>query len=310
MKAAFVGVLALLATGALGCGGAHRHIATAPMLLTRAPPLPSHVELTKNIPCFGEHHPLISRQTLSRFHAVTALSCTEGTRIYPGRGQWAVLIRRISVGSVAGLQRYFEQPDAPNLPKHGGCTQNLVGVLVPVLVDAKGRWLVPQTPRDGCGHPLGYVYGKGEPRLHWRVVSVRKETLMVSASALAAHCSMGIKDLPGGGIGQLDPSSGGRLFKSAPKTMRVCIYRTPTNDFGNFVRGFALSAVQTRRLLRAMTGAGRSGSCPNERTFAVIGATSERWAEVELGGCWRVGRTYPEYAIGSADATVVRAILG
>jgi len=59
-----------------------------------------------------------------------------------------------------------------------------------------------------------------------------------------------------------------------------------------------------------MTGAAPRGSCPNERTFAVIHTKPELWAEVELGGCFRVGRTYPDYGMGGADPAVVRSILG
>ena len=102
------------------------------------------------------------------------------------------------------------------------------------------------------------------------------------------------------------------MFKSSPTTVRVCIYRTPRNDFevGNFVRGYPLGVAQTQRLLGAMTGAAPSGSCPDESTFAVIKAKPELWAEVELGGCFRVGRTYPDYGMGGANPAAVRSILG
>jgi hypothetical protein len=58
-----------------------------------------------------------------------------------------------------------------------------------------------------------------------------------------------------------------------------------------------------------MKGPAASRSCPDERVFAVVSAAEERWVEVELGGCWRVGRTYPDYGLGGADQSV-SAILG
>ena len=252
------------------------------------------------------HQHVAGPDVVRNFHAVTAVSCIDGNRTYPGQGQWWVRIRRVAVGSVAGLQRYFEQPSEHNLPQGGFCDDVARATLVPTLVDAHGHWLVPRVPVDGCGNPLA----GGAPKIRWHVVSVRKVRLMVSAAALAAHCAMSIKDLPAGGIGPLDSTAGGPLFKSAPQTVRVCIYRTKDFEVGNFVRGFSLDATRTDQLLEAMTGAAPSGSCPREQTFAVIAARPELWAEVELGGCWRVGRTYPDYGMGGSDPAVVRAILG
>ena len=273
-------------------------------------PLSAGAELARSVPCPDGHQRLVGPQTLRRFHAVTAVSCIDGTRTYPGQGEWQVQIRRVAVGSVATLLRYFEQPDQPSLPKGAFCDDVLHSILVPTFVSGGGRWVVPRTPTDACGSAPGN--GEAARQVHWRAVSVHKVRLMVSAAALAAHCAMGLKDLPAGGIGPLSPTSGGPLFRSTPQTARVCIYRTPPNDFeaGRFVRGFSLDASQTHKLLGAMTGAAPSGSCADERTFAVVDASDERWAEVELGGCWRVGRTYPDYGLGGADPAVVQAILG
>jgi hypothetical protein len=280
------------------------HGETAPQL-RYAPPLRTDLELTRHVPCVHDLRHRAGPKALRRFHAVTAVSCVEGTRTYPGRGQWEVLIRRVAVGSVAGLQRYFEQPSRHGIPKGVVCSGVLHVVVVPTLVDGLGHRLVPRTPLDGCGNPLG----AGPPSVRWQLVSVRKVKLLVSPAALAAHCAMEIKDLPGGGIGRLDPSRGGPVFRSPPKTLKVCIYRTHDFQVGDFVRGFRLDAAKTRELLRALTGAAPRGSCPAERTFAVVGAR-QFWAEVELGGCWRVGRTYPDYAIGSADPSVAAPLLG
>ncbi len=274
-------------------------------------PLGTEPELTNDVPCYEGHQRLVGRTVLRRFHAVTAVSCIEGTRTYPGQGEWWVQSRRVAVGSLSGLQRYFEQPNGPKLRKGEGCLLVARRIVVPTFVDGAGHWVVPRTPVDGCGQPLS-GYRKRLRSVHWRLVSVHRVRLMVSAAALTAHCAMGIKDLPAGGIGHLERTSGGPLFKSAPTTVRVCIYRAPPKDseVGSFVRGFPLDRAQTHRLLGAMTGAAPSGSCADQRTFAVVATKRDRWAEVELGGCWRVGRTYPDYGLGGADPPIVRAILG
>ena len=297
------GLGAAYAAGAFGGGSATSRA------VTKAPP-PDAAELTKDVPCLNGRQGRAGPDALRRFQAVTAVSCVEQFRTFPGQGQWEVSVRRVAVGSIAGLQRYFEQPDEPNLPTNGACTLNLVGILVPVFVDSRGRSIVPRTPVDGCGHPLGYSYGSAAPRVRWHVVSVHKVRLIVSAPALAAGCAMGIKDEPAGGAGLLEPAAGGPLFATAPRTVGVCIYRVESDfEAGSFVRGFRLGASQTHRLLGAMTGAGPSSSCANQRKFAVIVASPELSAQVELGGCWRVAR--PNLSgLGTADAAVVRAILG
>jgi hypothetical protein len=107
-------------------------------------------------------------------------------------------------------------------------------------------------------------------------------------------------------------SQGGPLFVSRPHTVHVCIYvvRGPDLEVGTFVRGVRLQPEQTRRLLRAMTPPGLRGSCPNVRTFAVVEAGPGLAVNMELGGCWRVVRPYPNNGYGSADPQVVRAVLG
>lgn len=228
------------------------------------------------------------------------------TQSAPCAGRWWVRVRRAAVNSVAALQRYFEQPDRPDLPKGGFCDDVLHFVLVPTFVDGSGNWLVPRVPVDGCGEALS-GHGRLTRAVHWKVVSVHDERLMVSAAALAAHCAMAVKNEAAGAAGQLGPSSGGPLFAVAPKTVNVCIYRTG-NAFqvGRFVRGFRLDPSRTRRLLGALTGGTPRGSCPDQRLFATVAANVA--AEVELGGCRRVSR--PNLGgLGSAEGAVVRAIL-
>jgi hypothetical protein len=269
---------------------------------------PAHdLELTRDVPCPAGKDQIGPKQ-LKRLMALTAVTCEQSFRTYPGRGEWQVLIRKVAVSSVSSLERYYEQPSKHNLPKGGGCLDNLVIVPPVAFVDANGHWLVPKTPVDGCGHPLP---GLERTHVRWHVVSVRKMRRLVSAAALAAHCAMAVKDLPAGAIGPLPPTTGGPLFAVTPTTVNVCIYRTPPGDFeaGNFVRGFALDASQTQRLLGAMTGRAPRGSCASQRLFATVGPRNEDGLQVELGGCFRVARSYRAYTLGSAEPGVVRAIL-
>jgi hypothetical protein len=95
-----------------------------------------------------------------------------------------------------------------------------------------------------------------------------------------------------------------------PRTVGVCIYRAPADNLavGSFVRGFHLTAVRTRQLLKAINGPGPKRGCPKQRNFAAfrVGPRIPE-AEVELGGCYRVER--PDRTAGTANPAAVRAIL-
>ena len=287
----------LLAAVALGIAAAAG--AFAPPSLSRA------LELTKNVPCpNGSPHP-VGPRFVRRFHAVAAVSCVDAFRTYSHSGQWEVLVRRVAVGSVSGLQRYFERPSRHHIPKGAICSDVLIVTVVPVLVDAQSRWLLPTTPRNGCGQPLA----GGPPNVRWHVVSVRKVRLIVSAKALAANCPMKV----GNTVAWARPreaTTGGPLFDRTPKRVRVCVFRTRPNNLGvgYFVRGFRLGPARTRRLLRALTDPGPRRGCPKQRNFAAVGGGPRSGATVELGGCYRVER--PDRKAGTAKPAVVSGILG
>jgi hypothetical protein len=275
-------------------------------LADRPPTLRTELRLTKHVPCLQGDEPRVGPDALHGFEAVTAVSCIYPIHTYPGQGQWEVRVRRVAVGSVAGLQRYFEQPDS-DLPKNAVCSAVLVGTLVPILVDARSEQLVPRTPVDACNFPLD----GGPPNVPWHVVSVHKIKQIVSQPALAAKCPMEWGNLVAVGAGPV--TRGGPVSAAVPRIVHVCVYRSPPNHFatGHFVRGFTLGTAKAHRLLRAMTRpAPPAGTCPKLRTFAVLGGPHRLGASIELGGCWRVARWYPQRGVGAANPAVAEAILG
>ena len=305
--------LALVAAATAGCGGVS--VAAAPAShpapqTTRPATLRTALRSAKNVPCLTGNEHRVGPGALRRVRPVTAVSCVDGERIYLGPGQWEVLVRRVAVGSVSGLQRYFEQPDRAKLPKGETCSDVLYGIVTPVFVDARGRTLVPRTPVDGCGAPLGWAsYGHGKTHVRWHVVWVHKVKLLLSAAAVAANCPLKWGNVVAEGEPRLRPGS--PLFAHAPRIVHVCIYRTPADHIavGDFVRGKHLDAAQTRRLLAALTRSPTSRRCAKRRTFAIVYAQPNEVAGVELGGCWRVVPGYRGRRPDTADAPVVRAIL-
>jgi hypothetical protein len=132
------------------------------------------IQLTRDVPCPGSTD-RVWPERLEQLEAVTAVKCGDGFRAYPGQGRWEVFVRWVAVSDVYGLQQHFEQPSEPDVPKNGLCLTVLERVVPVAFVDARGGWVVPRTPVDGCGHPLGFrTYGHGSTYVRWHVVSMRK----------------------------------------------------------------------------------------------------------------------------------------
>lgn len=298
-------VVVTVAAVAVGtAGGSPR-----PAVTTHPAPRPAPqtlVALTRAVKC--PQPTTAARAQLATFHAVTAVSCNTDFRELPGAGQWQVFVRRVAVAGVAPLQAAFERPDDP--PSTRGCTLDLQFVEPIIFVDAAGRTVAPTAPVDGCHKPQRQL-DVALAGVTWHEVSVRRVHQMVSPQAEAAHCAMQWKNenwLAGQMHGTV--SRGGQLFMRTPTTVHVCVFHIIGGDFevGDFVRGLTLSSAQTRELLAALTGAGPTGACAGQRDFAVVQAGGQ-WANVELGGCWRVQRSDLDPGTGAADAAVVSRLL-
>lgn len=298
MRRALLAVTLLLAVGGAYAAGAFGR---------GSPSLSADLRLTRHFACLDRNRHAVDRRMLRRFHAVTAVECIGGQRVYPGQGQWEVLVRKVAIGSVSGLQRYYERPDELNVPKRGAvCSGVLIGFAIPAFADAQGRWVTPaRWPRDRCGDPAGFP-----PNVHWHVVRVRRVRQLTSAAALAANCPMKVGNTVAYAGPPHNTRAGKPLFNHTPRTVGVCIYRTPADNLavGRFVRGFHLSAARTRRLLEVINGPGPKRGCPKQRNFAALGVGPRiPEAEVELGGCYRVER--PDRTAGTANPALVRTIL-
>lgn len=300
VAAVVAGVVSVTATG----GGGNSRLATEP---TQAPK-PSHdlVALTRHVTC-PQRPTTVPAGQLGAFHAVTVVTCGQEPRELPGEGQWLVDVRRVATDGVAALQAAFERPDEP--ATNGVCTLNLVAIPPLVLVNGTGRTLTPTAPVDGCHKPQ-QQFMAALRAVSWADVSIHKVRQIVSAQAEAAGCPQQYKNMTfvDSQMGT-HASSGGPLSPRTPTPVHVCLYQVTGSDFevGTFQRGFVLSGAEMNRLLVALSGAGVGGNCTAQRRFAAV--LGNGWATVELGGCWRVARSYPNSALGSANGSAVGAVL-
>lgn len=256
----------------------------------------------------------ISADTLKAFHAITAVTCSTDSRDYPGDGEWLVDVRKVAVAGVPALQAAFELPSQPLGSAAGGCTLDLVIAPPVVFVDAAGNSLAPGAPTTSCGKPLPQVLN-AVTAATWVEVSARKIRQTVTPQAQAAHCEMQwknenrITDEMGGP--QTD-GGGGPVFMHPATTLHICIYRDSGIDpeVGDFERVRDVSGADAVALAKALEGPPPTGTCHSQPEFAVVGAGPGSWANVELGGCWRVARNYPRFGTGTADRAAVSRLLG
>jgi hypothetical protein len=273
MRRALLAVTLLFAVGGAYAAGAFGR---------SSPSLGTDLRLTRHFACLDRNRHAVDRRTLRRFHAV--------------------------ISSVASLQRYYERPDEPNVPKKGVmCSGVAYGFAIPAFADAQAHWVTPaRWPRDRCGDPAGFP-----PNVHWHVVRVRRVRQLISAPAVAANCPMKVGNTVAYAGPPHNTRAGTPLFVDhIPRTVGICIYRTTADNLavGRFVRGFHLSAARTRRLFKVINGPGPKRGCPKQRNFAALRVGPRiPEAEVELGGCSRVER--PDRTAGTANPAVVRAIL-
>lgn len=305
--AGVIGAAAVLAVTA--CSAAVPASLSAPRPSQTALSPAQLVALTRAVPCARGRTASPPAQ-LASFHAVTAVSCIQLPRELPHAGQWLVDVRRVATSGAAALQTAFEL--APTQPA-GNVTCAGVAVATPnvSLVDGDGRVLVPTAPRDACGEPSAAVLSAYRAA-GWLEVAVKKVRLIVSARAEADGCDMRWKNenwlATEFGV---HVSRGGPVFMQQPRVVHACVYRVVGRDLevGDFQRGFDLSRRRTATLVTALERPGPSHACPPQREFAVISAESGQTANVELGGCWRVQRPYPDNGIGAADPVVVHDLL-
>jgi len=256
----------------------------------------------------------VDQSAIKAFGAVAAVNCHIEDRTYPGDGQWEVLVRQIlPTGQLPGLLAALTQPNQTR-PSNGGCS--LVGYLpLPVLlVNADGKYLHPQFPRDSCGAPRRGASYSDIDKLAWRTVSVTKIVQTETQDALTSGCTMNWKNLFTIEADRAHPDPGSPVLNHTPSaTLTACIYKTSTDpEVGNFERAVVLNADQSQKLRTALDGAGPAATttCPVQTSFAVINAASGGYVSVELGDCWRVLRddNNPP-TIGLANTSSVKAIL-
>jgi len=315
-------VLAVVVSAAALGGGSVRHVGSSsrggPHSDASTQSLSGLVSLTRQVKC-PQPARVVTAEALKAFRAVTAVTCGQDSRQLSRAGEWLVQVRRVAVAGISDLQSAYELPSEPlGAPPPGspsgtsvGCTLELVVTPPVILVDATGKALAPTAPTTGCGKPLPQVL-RAIQAVSWREISVRRLRQVVTPRALAARCDMQWKnenwiatEMSG------RRSDGGPVFSQVPSSVHVCIYRVTGRDLevGSFRRAKDLGATAARTLARALERPGPMGACPTQREFAVVHTPQGGWANVELGGCWRVARSYPMFATGRADPTTVGQLL-
>lgn len=254
------------------------------------------------------------------FRPARVLLCREDFRTFPGEGRWDVEIERQATRGIGSLLVALRRPVVDPSPTDGtpvACAAIAVGVPWFALVDAHGRAVLPEVPRDPlCGQPSSVALAALRA-LPYQTVWVRRIRQVESQREVrgdAAGCPAwkDMISIEESLAGARPRTAAGPVFSSVPAMLTICRYLrggTGTNAIGSFRGIRQLSGARLTTLLSRLAQVPVAGTCGRTETaFAVLHPSSPAGepAYVELDGCHRVLR--PDNTLGQLDPTAVHAL--
>jgi hypothetical protein len=223
------------------------------------------------------------------FAPVAAVLCRTGPQRRPGGGEdWVAVEER--AGDVAALVAALRLPDEERTD--GICTSDLVRPPWLVLLDARGRWIRPGVPVDGCGKPRREFRAAVE-QLRTDRVSSRVLREIESDRAAAAGCSQVWADMVWV-AGRYGKNGVPGALAAGDAEVRVCVYRVPASERGSskpagqFESGRTLTAGTWAAVRRELAATAAAGACTTPAGRFAVAHTPAGLIYVEADGCQRV----------------------
>lgn len=230
------------------------------------------------------------------FVPAAAVVCAQETRKRPDGAQELVATEK-RADNVAALVTAVRLPDAPKTD--GACTLDMEIPPWVALLDARGGWVRPALPVDGCGKVRPEVR-QALAGLTLTPVATRVIRELESAAAAAAKCSQISTDMVGI---TADPRISRPVVGPvqvpwrAASQLRVCGYHVPPTEprggkrAGNFAYGRLVPSAVVASVDKALRSAGPARACAKVASqFAILRAADGKSGEihVELDGCHRI----------------------
>ncbi|MFJ8580917.1 hypothetical protein [Micromonospora sp. NPDC093277] len=219
--------------------------------------------------------------------------CGQETQRRADGGQDLVATERRG-DDVAALVTALRLPDEPRTDR--ACTYELWLQPWLAVVDANGRWMRPEIPRDPCGKPRIEVR-EALDALPLTTVATRPVAEIESAGAAAAGCRQSWKDMLSVYTAAKPGPRPGAVPEPFPagQQIRLCVYELPKGEQGNgggeFAHGTVLQADRRTAIEHALTAAGPVEPCGRHASrFALLWSVAGDGPQtyVELDGCHRI----------------------
>ncbi|TCO47358.1 hypothetical protein [Actinocrispum wychmicini] len=222
------------------------------------------------------------------FVTAWVLRCRSEVRDVPDKGKWAVRIEERADTAAPDLIAQLRRPSDPAW--NGACSMELVVPPYFVLVDAAGKAIVPDIPRDGCRKPRREAIAAVNA-LPFHVVSETQVNQVQSQQSIESGCSDARKNTVALSEGR--PGSPTPTWPKAVTTIRVCVYDHVTVDsvpVGKLASARTVSGDAAKTLTDALDKAGPAAACTTQASrFAYLMAGGDG-PTVELDGCHRMLR--------------------
>lgn len=290
-------VMAALVLLVAGCGGnGELPVGEAP-----APGPPVWVE--PNCPADAANGPISGAGEVKRgavpgdFVTVSVMRCRPGFKQVPGQGEWTTAIAEKADTSAGDLVAQLRQPSAPSTD--GACTMEFITSPYIMLINAEGKAVLPEIPKDPCGKPKIEVRNAADA-LPYKLVSETPVHQSQSQLSLETGCPDSWKDLLAIDGLSYKPGPAAKIWPG-PAQVRVCVYQS-VSDAGKLVSGRSVPVEQ----LPALDSAGPAAPCKARHTGFATLASENRDAWIELDGCHRMIR--PDQSLGQLDAATVATL--
>ena len=243
------------------------------------------------------------------FATAWVLRCNDVVHLVPGEGRWWFRVTERADTGIDRLLAALSRPDEDS-PPGTVCAADGVGASPIALVDAAGRVVHPQLPRNACGKPQKQV-NDAIAALRFRAVKATRLHQEQSQQSIDTGCGQMWIDLNDEMLTGR-PAAARMMWPKVPASVLICLWQPQGSGQPRLLAARTVAGTDLAGLLDRLDRlpAGKVACTVPHHRFALIehlrhgGFDSAAYAE--LDGCRRILR--PDHTLGQLDEATATLI--